>query len=78
MYGQFDMVKSSEHGSSNPLNHTFTDSNGEFEVFPLAIQDVVIDQAKADKFLIQALELVLLKMEMVLSDTIFGATQMLI
>ena len=40
------------------------------------IQDVVIDQAKADKFLIQALELVLLKMEMVLSDTIFGAIQM--
>ena len=35
LYGQFDMVKSSEHGSSNPLNHTFTDSNGEFEVFPL-------------------------------------------
>ena len=26
---------SSEHGSSNPLNHDFTDSNGEFEVFPL-------------------------------------------
>jgi len=35
LYGQFDMVKSSEHGSSNPLNHVFTDSNGEFEVFPL-------------------------------------------
>ena len=34
-YGQFDMVKSSEHGSSNPYNHVFTDSNGEFEVFPL-------------------------------------------
>ena len=35
LYGQFDMVKSSEHGSSNPYNHVFTDSNGEFEVFPL-------------------------------------------
>ena len=35
LYGQFDMVTSSEHGSSNPLNHVFTDSNGEFEVFPL-------------------------------------------
>mgnify|MGYP002034213721 CR=1 FL=1 len=35
LYGQFDMVKSSEHGSSNPLNHVFTDSNGEFEVFPI-------------------------------------------
>jgi outer membrane receptor protein involved in Fe transport len=35
LYGQFDMVKSSEHGSSNPYNHDFTDSNGEFEVFPL-------------------------------------------
>ena len=35
LYGQFDMVKSSEHGSSNPLNHVFTDSNGEFEIFPL-------------------------------------------
>tara|TARA_Y100000590_G_scaffold253706_1_gene284978 strand:- start:3644 stop:6601 length:2958 start_codon:yes stop_codon:yes gene_type:complete len=34
-YGQFDMVKSSEHGSSNPYNHVFTDSNGEFEIFPL-------------------------------------------
>ena len=34
-YGQFDMVTSSEHGSSNPYNHVFTDSNGEFEVFPL-------------------------------------------
>ena len=51
LYGQFDMVKSSEHGSSNPLNHVFTD-NGEFEVFHWVIQDVVIDQAKADKFLI--------------------------
>jgi outer membrane receptor protein involved in Fe transport len=35
LYGQFDMVSSSEHGSSNPYNHVFTDSNGEFEVFPL-------------------------------------------
>ena len=35
LYGQFDMVKSSEHGSSNPLNHVFTDSNGEFELFPI-------------------------------------------
>ena len=35
LYGQFDMVTSSEHGSSNPLNHVFTDSNGEFEVFPI-------------------------------------------
>ena len=35
LYGQFDMVTSKEHGSSNPLNHVFTDSNGEFEVFPL-------------------------------------------
>ena len=35
LYGQFDMVKSSEHGSSNPLNHVFTDSNGEFEIFPI-------------------------------------------
>ena len=35
LYGQFDMVSSSEHGSSNPLNHVFTDSNGEFELFPL-------------------------------------------
>ena len=35
LYGQFDMVKSSEHGSSNPYNHVFTDSNGEFEIFPL-------------------------------------------
>ena len=34
-YGQFDMVSSSEHGSSNAYNHVFTDSNGEFEVFPL-------------------------------------------
>lgn len=34
-YGQFDMVTSSEHGSSDPYNHVFTDSNGEFEVFPL-------------------------------------------
>jgi len=34
-YGQFDMVSSSEHGSSNSYNHVFTDSNGEFEVFPL-------------------------------------------
>lgn len=34
-YGQFDMVTSSEHGSSSPYNHVFTDSNGEFEVFPL-------------------------------------------
>ena len=29
------MVSSSEHGSSHPYNHVFTDSNGEFEVFPL-------------------------------------------
>ena len=35
LYGQFDMVTSSEHGSGNPLNHVFTDSNGEFEVFPI-------------------------------------------
>ena len=35
LYGQFDMVSSSEHGSSNAYNHVFTDSNGEFEVFPL-------------------------------------------
>ena len=35
LYGQFDMVTSSEHGSSNPLNHVFTDSNGEFELFPI-------------------------------------------
>ena len=35
LYGQFDMVSSSEHGSSHPYNHVFTDSNGEFEVFPL-------------------------------------------
>lgn len=35
LYGQFDMVKSSEHGSSHPYNHVFTDSNGEFEIFPL-------------------------------------------
>ena len=35
IYGQFDMVKSSEHGSSHPYNHVFTDSNCEFEVFPL-------------------------------------------
>ena len=35
LYGQFDMVTSKEHGSSNPLNHVFTDSNGEFEGFPL-------------------------------------------
>ena len=35
LYGQFDMVKSSEHGSSHPYNHVFTDSNGEFELFPL-------------------------------------------
>ena len=35
LYGQFDMVTSSEHGSSHPYNHVFTDSNGEFEVFPL-------------------------------------------
>ena len=35
LYGQFDMVTSSEHGSSHPYNHVFTDSNGEFELFPL-------------------------------------------
>ena len=35
LYGQFDMVSSKEHGSSNAYNHVFTDSNGEFEVFPL-------------------------------------------
>ena len=30
LYGQFDMVTSSEHGSGNPLNHVFTDSNVSF------------------------------------------------
>ncbi|SVA90058.1 uncharacterized protein METZ01_LOCUS142912, partial [marine metagenome] len=35
LYGQFDMVTSSEHGSSDPYNHVFTDSNGEFEVHAL-------------------------------------------
>ena len=34
IYGQFDMVTSSEHGGES-YNHVWTDSNGEFEVFPL-------------------------------------------
>ena len=34
LYGQFDMVSSSEH-SGESYNHLWTDSNGEFEVFPL-------------------------------------------
>ena len=34
IYGQFDMVNSSEHGDES-YNHVWTDSNGEFEIFPL-------------------------------------------
>ncbi len=34
LYGQFDMVSSSEHGGET-YNHVWTDSNGEFEIFPL-------------------------------------------
>ena len=34
LYGQFDMVNSSEH-SGESYNHVWTDSNGEFEIFPL-------------------------------------------
>ena len=34
IYGQFDMVNSSEHGDAS-YNHVWTDSNGEFEIFPL-------------------------------------------
>lgn len=34
IYGQFDMVSSSEHAGES-YNHLWTDSNGEFEVFPL-------------------------------------------
>ena len=34
LYGQFDMVSSSEH-SGESYNHVWTDSNGEFEIFPL-------------------------------------------
>jgi outer membrane receptor for ferrienterochelin and colicin len=34
LYGQFDMVSSSEHSGAS-YNHLWTDSNGEFEVFPL-------------------------------------------
>jgi len=34
LYGQFDMVSSSEH-SGESYNHLWTDSNGEFEIFPL-------------------------------------------
>ena len=34
IYGQFDMVSSSEH-SGESYNHLWTDSNGEFEIFPL-------------------------------------------
>ncbi len=34
IYGQFDMVSSSEHAGES-YNHVWTDSNGEFEVFPL-------------------------------------------
>ena len=34
LYGQFDMVSSSEH-SGESYNHEWTDSNGEFEIFPL-------------------------------------------
>tara|TARA_X000000368_G_scaffold357043_1_gene299272 strand:+ start:283 stop:3255 length:2973 start_codon:yes stop_codon:yes gene_type:complete len=33
IYGQFDMVSSSEHAGES-YNHLWTDSNGEFEVFP--------------------------------------------
>ncbi len=34
IYGQFDMVSSREHAGQS-YNHLWTDSNGEFEVFPL-------------------------------------------
>ena len=34
IYGQFDMVSSSEHKGES-YNHLWTDSNGEFEIFPL-------------------------------------------
>jgi len=34
IYGQFDMVSSKEHAGES-YNHLWTDSNGEFEVFPL-------------------------------------------
>ena len=34
IYGQFDMVNSKEHAGES-YNHLWTDSNGEFEVFPL-------------------------------------------
>jgi outer membrane receptor protein involved in Fe transport len=34
LYGQFDMVSSKEHAGKS-YNHEWTDSNGEFEVFPL-------------------------------------------
>ena len=34
LYGQFDMVSSSEHKGES-YNHVWTDSNGEFEIFPL-------------------------------------------
>ena len=34
LYGQFDMVSSSEHAGES-YNHLWTDSNGEFEIFPL-------------------------------------------
>ena len=34
IYGQFDMVSSREHAGES-YNHLWTDSNGEFEVFPL-------------------------------------------
>jgi len=34
LYGQFDMVSSSEHAGES-YNHNWTDSNGEFEIFPI-------------------------------------------
>ena len=34
LHGQFDMVSSSEHAGES-YNHVWTDSNGEFEIFPL-------------------------------------------
>ncbi len=34
LYGQFDMVSSSEHKGES-YDHVWTDSNGEFEIFPL-------------------------------------------
>ncbi len=34
LYGQFDMVSSKEHAGQS-YNHLWTDSNGEFEIFPL-------------------------------------------